>query len=201
MSVPQRNIFPHREAWLHAIINKLGPRFESTGYPIPPNIRVACSFPSLRGTAPKRRALGQCWASTSSKDGHYEIMISPVVDDPMRVAGILAHELIHVAVGLECGHKGPFRKVAMAIGLEGKMTSTTEGDAFKRSLEPIVQVLGPYPHAELMVGQNSGPRKQNTRQIKCVCQLCGYLTRTSRKWLDKSGAPLCPEHREELVEA
>jgi hypothetical protein len=34
----------------------------------------------------------------------------------------------HAAVGAEHGHKGPSREVAHGLGLEGKMTATTEGD-------------------------------------------------------------------------
>lgn len=28
--------------------------------------------------------------------------------------------------------------------------------------------------------------------IKLVCPVCGYIIRTTRKWLGKSGAPTCP---------
>jgi hypothetical protein len=65
---------------------------------------------------------------------YFEIMISPVLDDPMRVAGVLAHELVHATVGTQHGHKGPFAKLAKKIGLEGKMTATTEGEAFKQAV-------------------------------------------------------------------
>ena len=41
----------------------------------------------------------------------------------MRVAGIIAHELIHAAVGVEHGDKGPFRAMAKGLGLEGRMTA------------------------------------------------------------------------------
>ena len=73
-------------------------------------------------------------------------MISLVLSDPMRVAGVLAHELVHATVGTQHGHKGPFTKLAKAIGLEGKMTATTEGDAFKQAVAPILEAVGPYPH-------------------------------------------------------
>ena len=32
---------------------------------------------------------------------------------------------------------------------------------------------------------------QPTRLIKCVCQSCGYVIRSTRKWLD-TGYPQCP---------
>ena len=192
------NAFPHREPWLHAVIEELRPLFERIGHPLPSNIRVACGFPSRRGIAPKRRALGECWGSTSSRDDHFEILVSPLVDDPMRVAGITVHELVHVLVGP--GHRGQFPKIAKALGLKGRMTATIEGDAFKRSLEPILKSVGPYPHAELIVAPISGPKQQKGRLVKCVCEQCGYPIRTTRLWLDTKGPPLCPEHREELVE-
>jgi hypothetical protein len=195
-----QNTFEHRETWLHAVAKGLRPLFEMTGYPIPLNIRLTCGFPSRRGVAPKRRALGQAWASTSSKDGHYEIMISPVVDEPVKVAAILAHELVHVAVGIEYGHRGPFKTVAMKIGLEGRMPSTIAGEAFKRFLAPILETVGPYPHAELLVGQTSGPKKQTARLIKCACPVCGFPARTTRQWLEDIGPPVCPRHGD-MVEA
>jgi hypothetical protein len=75
--------------------------------------------------------VGECWSESHSADGHIEIMISPVLDDPMRVAGTLAHELVH-ATGRHA-HGSHFAKLAGAIGLEGKMTATTEGEAFKQA--------------------------------------------------------------------
>jgi hypothetical protein len=82
--------------------------------------------------------------SSVTRDDHHEIIISPVLADPVRIAGVLTHELIHAAVGVKCGHKGPFRALALGIGLEGKMTATTEGEAFKRLAQPILDGLGPY---------------------------------------------------------
>ncbi len=81
----KNNTFKHRETWLHAVAEALRPLFAATSHPIPSDIRLACGFPSLRGTA-KNRRVGECWAGAASKDGFFEIMISPVVDDPMRVA-------------------------------------------------------------------------------------------------------------------
>ena len=33
---------------------------------------------------------------------------------------------------------------------------------------------------------------QTTRMLKCVCGKCGYTCRTTRKWLDAAGSPICP---------
>jgi hypothetical protein len=185
----------NREAWLHAVADKLAGSFKQHGYPIPAKVRLACGFPSTRGIAARNRASGECWSDALSADGHHEILISPVIADGMKVTATLAHELIHAAVGVQHGHKGPFRKLALAIGLEGKMPSTTAGEAFKRLLQPILDEVGPYSHAELSVASDRR-KKQTTRLIKCQCASCGYVARVARSWLVTSGAPHCPEHGE-----
>src|SRR5215510_11432827 len=136
------NTFAHREAWLHGAIAAMRPIFASHGASVPANVRVSCGFPSIRalnGICNQR--IGECWAETASKDGSIEIFISPTLADPMRVAGVLAHELVHAAVGLDEGHKGRFKRLALAIGLTGKMSATQEGDAYKTALEPILEDL------------------------------------------------------------
>ncbi len=192
------NVFKHREAWLHAVTEQLWEIFAAHGATIPEKIRVTCGFPSVGAFAAKHQRIGECWSDTASKDGHIEIMISPVLDDPMRVAGVLAHELIHATVGTQFGHKGPFAKLARAIGLEGKMTATTEGDAFKQAVAPILEAVGPYPHAEL---SKTARPKQGTRLLKLQCPTCPYTVRITRKWLDEVGAPACPSHGDSMKEA
>jgi hypothetical protein len=88
--------------------------------------------------------------------------------------------------------------MAKALGLEGKMTATTEGEAFKRLVAPILEAVGPYPHAELHAMTN-GRKKQVARLIKCECAECGYVARVARQWLDEQGAPHCPAHGEMTV--
>ena len=70
--------------------------------------------------------------------------------------------------------------MALAIGLEGKMTATTAGDALKALLQAIVKRLGDYPHEELDI---SNRKKQTTRMMKVECSdiCCGFSFRASRK--------------------
>ena len=110
--------------------------------------------------------------------------------------GTLAHELVH-ATGRH-GHGSHFAKLARAIGLEGKMTATTEGEAFKQAVAPILEAVGPYPHAEL---SKKARTKQGTRLIKLQCPTCPYTVRITRKWLDEVGAPACPSHGDDMKEA
>lgn len=192
----QSNTFTYREAWLAEASRCLDKLFKERGYPLPVSIRFACGFPSTRslnGTHNQR--IGECWYANASKDGSVEVMISPVTDDPMRVMGVLVHELCHAAVGPGHGHKGPFRRIAIAMGLEGKMSATTEGEAFRQLVRPVLEHLGPYPHAALDAAK-SGRKKQTTRLLKAQCSVCGYTVRFAHKWLEEIGAPHCPDHGE-----
>ena len=192
----QRNVIVNRELWLTAAIWGLAEcGFLPAGYTVPRNVRVSCSFPSRGGLARKQRVLGQAWDSSCSRDGYFEIFINPTIDDPDQVLEILAHELVHVVVGIEHGHRGPFRKCALAIGLEGKMRSTVGGAAFKRSLAPILEQLGPFPHGaidphrQLPANPNDDPKDtgkkpQKNRMRKAVCEECGLILRLTKHWIE-----------------
>jgi hypothetical protein len=110
----------NREEWLNQVAKRIAPWFENEGYSLP-RYRVAFGFPS---TGKRGKRIGECWDGHASADGTFEVLIRPDQSDPIAVAAILAHELVHAAVGLECGHKGAFRTVATRIGLEGKMRAT-----------------------------------------------------------------------------
>ena len=208
-----------REKWLNELASALRPAFKRAGAPMPRNVRMACSW---TGQGARSNAIGECWTTSVSKDGTWEIMISPIMDtaltaDKQGVADILAHELVHAAVGLEHRHGGEFKRVALALGLAGPMTATNAGPEFVKLVKPMLAKLGKYPHAELAPNGNgkplppimvpdprnpdgpkipmprtSGPRKQGTRLLKAACDDCGYTVRVTRTWLQKSGAPLCP---------
>jgi hypothetical protein len=113
------NSYQTREQWLNFVAGELARRvFTAAGSAIPGKVRIAVAFPSSGG---KGGVLGQCWDPKASADQHFEIMIRPDVDEPAEIAAILAHELVHAAVGIPAGHGPVFRKVAKAIGLQGPM--------------------------------------------------------------------------------
>jgi len=184
-----------REQWLRNVARAMEPKFAALDAPLP-KYRVSCSFPSTGGLARNRRTIGQCWSPAASADGTTEIFVSPTQDDPVNVAAVLAHEMVHAAAGTDAGHGPAFRRVAVALGLEGPMTATVAGEAFKQMIGPILARAGNYPHARLDASQR---KKQTTRLVKCQCSTCGYTVRTTAKWLDAMGAPLCPAHGEMAV--
>jgi hypothetical protein len=180
------NNFQTREEWLNFVMDESRPRFKELGAPIPAKIRLSVGFTSngYRG-----KAIGECWDSKASGDKTFEIFVKPDQDEAVRVAGILVHECVHAAVGIDHGHKRPFKRVAEALGLEGKMTATTEGALFKEWIAPILKKAGPLPHKQLRAYRTK--KKQGTRLLKCECIDCGYVVRTTAKWLDTAGAPFC----------
>lgn len=181
-----------REQWLTTVANTMAPQFNDLGYDMP-KFRISCGFPSQNATARKNRRIGECWVAGASDDQTHEILISPVLIDTMEIAGVVAHELIHAVLPDGTGHKGKFPSICKSLGLDGKPSATTPGDAFKRWCQPILDKVGDYPHARLNAA--SKPKKQGTRMIKCECPDCGYVVRTTAKWL-QHGAPLCPDGTE-----
>lgn len=180
--------FATREEWLVAAAHALRPLFDEQGAPDYPRFRVSCGFP--KGG---RRSIGQAWTPEASGDETAELFVSPELETLVEagtpgVVDVLLHELIHAVVGNECGHKGPFRKLAKGIGLEGKMTATVPSVALAERLLLLVAPLGPYPHAKL---SKLTVNKQSTRMLRVSCEGCGFICRTTRKWLDEVGAPTC----------
>ena len=184
-----------REAWLNAVATGMAPLFDRLDAPLPGHVRVAIGFTS---TGRKGKSIGECWDNRRSADGHFEIFIRPdLAHDPeampSQIAAILAHELVHAAVGIPAGHGKLFKRVAVGLGLEGPMRATTPGAAFLSTIAPILAEAGPLPHARLnTTAETTAPKKQAARMLKCECATCGYTVRTARKWLEQIGPPVCP---------
>lgn len=190
-----------REAWLLSAAKKIERLFTRIGLSYPKRMRISVGFP--KGKARAGEKLGQCWSDVASGDGTVEVFVSPVLEDEMDVLGVLVHELLHACLGTEAGHGPAFKKAALAIGLEGKMTATTVGPVLRVALHPIIENrLPPYPHATLNSENASkkDPETQSTRMIKVTCPSKGcldekgkpYLVRMSRKWIESKGTPGCP---------
>ena len=139
--------------------------------------RVSCGFPiGYRGSRTGKVALGQAFDPSISADGTMEVFINPILDNPVDVIAVLAHELIHVEAGIACGHRGRFASIARGIGLVGAMTATIPGDELRGKLQRIVADLGVYPHAKV---DPNARKKQGTRLLKLQCSDCGWTARVS----------------------
>jgi hypothetical protein len=182
-----------REKWLLEATQQLRPLFREQGANIP-DIYVSVGWP--KGSRGANHAIGQCWPK--SADGTPAVFISPELPNAAHVLHVLVHELVHATVGCDAGHRGPFRKLALAVGLEGKMTSTHAGPDLAQRLHALGDTLGEYPHSALAP---NAIKKQTTRMVKLECMAwdaddtgeggCGMVIRTTRKWLETIGEPHC----------
>lgn len=194
-----------REEWLNEGLLLLRKEiFLPTGNKLPPIIKVSCGFPATGAFSSKRRRIGECWYPQKQK-GEHQLFISPTEDDPLTVLATLTHEGVHTIAGSKAGHRGPFKKVAWEVGLEGPMRATHAGDELEKSLKQFSRALGKYPHNALNK-MTTGKEKQGTRLLKVVCPnvACDareddkhYCFRITQKWAD-IGLPVCPTCETEL---
>ena len=194
-NTPTTNGYQHRETWLHALADKLVPTV-FVAHDVSSNVRYSCGFPSKKALlSTKGTALGQCWYPEQSGDDHHEIFISPVIDDPLKVAAVMVHEICHVVAGSKAKHGPVFKKVFYDVGMEDKATECNASVTLQGQLIPILADLGPYPMAALDARRmTTGIKKQTTRLLKVECPMCGYTVRMTKKWVDDVGLPHCPEH-------
>jgi len=178
--------FDTREQWLMAAVQELEPRFSDAGLSIPAKIKVSCGFGI--GARGGKKILGQCFSPEVSQSGNTEIFISPIIDDPLKVIGVLAHELVHACIGNDKGHGEEFKRAGESVGLIGKASEMLPCSAMQTDItDTILPILGTYPHAAL---DDSKRKRQTTRLIKCV-SAGGYSVWTTRKHLD-IGYPIDP---------
>jgi hypothetical protein len=176
--------FETREQWLVEATNRLrNGLFRQKSAEIP-QIRASVGFP---GGGSARKRIGEYWHPSACTDQIPQIFISPVLDSTDQVLETLVHELVHACTP-GTGHRSPFRKLAIAVGLTGKMKSTVAGPELKECLNVLSSEIGPYPHAGINLAER---KKQTTRLNKAECASCGYTVRVTQKWLE-IGAPLCP---------
>ena len=151
------------------------------------HLHISAGFPSRGGLT---KVIGECWKSKASADEvTHHIFINPRLTGTVEVLATLAHEMIHAADDGEHGHKGPFVKAARGMDLQGKATATVAGEGFEAWVDSVADALGTYPHVGLV--PLSVKKKQSTRMLKLEAACCGYVVRTTRKWLDV-GLPSCP---------
>lgn len=184
-----------REGWLNAcaelILDKyrdvFSQHFGEDGLEHLQHLHVSTGFPSVQGLT---KRIGECWKSKASADEvTHHIFINPRLDGIVEVVATLAHEMVHAADDGEHSHKGPFVKAVRDMGLEGKATATVAGAGFAEWAKSLSSEIGAYPHVALV--PLAQEKKQGTRMLKLEADCCGYIVRTTKKWIEV-GLPSCP---------
>jgi hypothetical protein len=176
----------NRESWLIAATELLRTGlFQEQGATVPV-VRVSVGFP---GGGSARKRIGEYWHASATTDAMPQIFISPVLGEGLQAIDVLVHELVHACTP-GSGHKKPFKVLGAKVGLVGPARSMGAGEELKKRLNTLIDSdLGPYPHAGINLADR---KKQTTRMLKCECSECGYTVRTTTKWIETLGAPLCP---------
>ena len=150
--------------------------------------------------APMRsKRLGECYPSSRNDDGANEIVITAHCDDSELILAVLVHEKIHALDDCKHQHGPVFRKAALAVGLEGKMTATVAGPKLAATLKEYVELLGPIPHSAMSHVAKDKGRNNN----KLVCDDCGFKANLSAKWAMRTGdgfqCPVCLMHNTRTI--
>lgn len=176
----------NREHWLTLCAK--GAELFFQGYKIP-KYKITCSWPSQNALGVRRRRVGECHNPQLSVGGIYEIFISPLLSDPMEVAGTVVHELAHAIAGTEAGHGPDYAKVCRAIGLtKGKPTCAMPGPVLESRIKKVIAPLGEYPHPGMKLPEKERKPKKS---LTLECASCGCKISMTLKWFLESGAPTC----------
>ena len=192
MKTENKNI--NRETWLNLMIDKSVPLFDNAGFKISDireKLKASCSVMVGMRKSKKFNAIGQHLPTEWNKNKNHELLISPVLEDEITVVGVLIHEMVHAIQRHLYGndvkpHGKEFRKIALAVGLEGKMTATTESPELVKKINKWVSEIGKYPHDKVNF---EGRTKQTTRLLKLECEHCGFICRASSGAINKFGYP------------
>lgn len=167
--------YDNRETWLLKALPTLRKMLTQAGAPEFPLPLISMGLPSKSALSGKR--IGECWTEkTSASEKRCTIFLSPLLSDPGYILAVFLHELIHAAVGVKQGHGPAFKRVALGVGLIGKMRATEPGPLLKKKLGALATRLGPFPHDALKHFRNP-VKKQTTRQRLYVCDRCGQKMR------------------------
>lgn len=130
----------NRSDWFASAIPLLASHvFEE--HPLPP-VRVTCVWPGGGRSAAYSNSIGKCW---QREHGVNLVFVSPRIIDPLIALEILVHELVHAIDDCQSGHRGNFKLIAQAIGLEGRMTQTLANPSLRSKIAIVRENLGKFP--------------------------------------------------------
>lgn len=177
-----------REEWLNKAVKRLNAILaEQTDLKPSQKVLISVGWPRRdRGG----KVIGQCWKKGVGQGSHH-IYVAPTLSTATDVLPVVLHELIHAADDCASSHKGAFRRAWKALGFIDKPTTSVPGKELKATLREVAGELGAYPHKRLYPGEEGGPPKQVSRQLKVECPACGCICRMSRAAIDDPGTPTC----------
>lgn len=154
---------------------------------------ISYGFPSSGAFSKTRQAGGEAW----QQDGKEAIFINPVLfkqEKLYTLCGTLIHELIHIKIGTQAKHGKMFKQEMIAMGLDGKPTSSYPSEMLITNLK--LMNLPALP--ELQLQKKEKEKKQTTRLLLLECA-CGRKLRMSKATIEE-GSIVCGKCRTEFKE-
>ena len=201
--MPSKKIHETREAWLVAAGEMLREHVDAVDpkrWKMPKHWRTSVMPP--RRPKPGVKVLGQAHSCQDGKWWH--TFISSEMVDRVQIIGVLAHEIAHITVGIEEGHRqGTFGKMVRSLGLAGKLTATfvEEKSDFEKLAKRIAAKCGAYPHAALEGADVYKERKPNPHQwVHYQSPLHPHIkAQIPPKLVEQGLIPLCPVTKKTMV--
>lgn len=217
-----------RQEWLHDAEVALRKVFHANGYKVPANIRTSMGFPKGTKDGKKILGQCWALKASTDEHNEIFISPElghagkPSVEASIEILNTMAHEMAHSVCGNKAGHRViadpdnepdvdktsktyekrkekwrmSFPAVAGSVGLVAPWTETPTTPEFAKWSKGIIEKIGKFPAGALV----SGARKKDTnRQLKCECGKCGYIVRTTKKWIKTAGPPICPTDKKKMT--
>ena len=182
-----------RESWLKRVVEIVEQDILNEHQAsMPEKWEISCGF------AGNAKAIGVAFSNTACKDGEtYQIFISPILgnNDKVNLMQTILHEMLHCVATIEVGHKGEFKRLARAIGLEGRLTHTYVSDT-----NPLAELLlkcynkvgVEYPHKEIIPEV-----KEKKERVKNFVNLVSednpeYVVKMKKSVFEAVGVPVDP---------
>lgn len=162
----------------------------------------------------RKQAVGWFWPEKwqqSEKKTIHEINMSAECLKSHDMGELMLHELAHAennVLGIkDCSgrqHNKKFKAMAERLGLlvhdRDKLVGYGFTDLADGAKTFLAKIKFDTTIFQAYRGGGTGKRgKVGSRLIKCECSECGYVVRTTNKWLEESGAPLCPCNTQPMV--
>lgn len=153
-------------------------------------------------------------AAKGETSGMHEINLSAEHLQNHDMGELILHELAHAennVLGIkDCSngrmHNKKFKVMAEKLGLEVHPRDKSVGYGFTDLAAGGKEFLAKVKFDRAVFNSYRGGgfsrgKKPGSRLLKCECPECGYVCRTTQKWIDDVGAPHCPDHGEMGVDA
>lgn len=197
-----------RDVWLAALVAELRGWFTQHGVHLPAVVHITSGWGHASGRrhaeAPGIQA--HLVSGAATRHGAPVIYVSPVVDDPLRIAVHVVHQLVHAAFDPDMmgTHPAPFRQAARAVDLAGKPTAPELGPELREVITEFLAGVGDYPAEPVgslvlpvIEGRTTtAPPVQSDRYTAARCPSCpGHRTKHRTVKLSRraaeEGAPIC----------